>query len=54
VSFLLGIRQVEDLDDYSLMGSLFENLVISDILKKTSININSKNFGSGVIRPGTK
>ena len=34
VSFLLGLRQAGDLNDYSLIGSLFENLVIADILKK--------------------
>jgi predicted AAA+ superfamily ATPase len=33
-SFLLGLRQAEDLDDPALAGSLFENLVIADILKK--------------------
>jgi uncharacterized protein len=34
VSFLLGLRHADDLDDTALAGSLFENLVISDILKK--------------------
>lgn len=34
VSFLLGLQDKEDLDDQSLFGSLFENLVISNILKK--------------------
>lgn len=33
-SFLLGLRQTNDLDDPSLIGSLFENLVVADILKK--------------------
>ena len=33
-AFLLGLRQVEDLEDQSLIGSLFENLVIAEILKK--------------------
>lgn len=33
-SFLLGLRQPEDLDDPTLIGSLFENLVIADVLKK--------------------
>ncbi|MBK7475398.1 MAG: ATP-binding protein [Haliscomenobacter sp.] len=33
VSFLLGMREEEDLQDYVLIGSLFENLVISNILK---------------------
>ena len=34
VSFLLGLRQTDDLEDQTLIGSLFENLVIIDILKK--------------------
>jgi predicted AAA+ superfamily ATPase len=34
VSFLLGLRQPEDLDDPVLTGSLFENLAIADVLKK--------------------
>ncbi len=33
-AFLLGLRQPEDLDDQALLGSLFKNLVIADILKK--------------------
>jgi len=32
--FLLGLREMEDLEDQTLAGSLFENLVIADILKK--------------------
>lgn len=34
VAYLIGIRQVEDLEDRSLAGSLFENMVIADMLKK--------------------
>lgn len=34
LSFLLGFKQSEDLNDQTLIGSLFENLVIADILKK--------------------
>lgn len=33
-AFLLSLRQVEDLEDQNLIGSLFENLVIADMLKK--------------------
>ena len=34
VSYLLGWRQTDDLEDRAIIGSLFENLVIADILKK--------------------
>ena len=34
VAFLLGLRQTGDLDDQTLLGSLFENLVIANIFKK--------------------
>lgn len=34
VSYLLGWRQTDDLEDRTIIGSLFENLVIADILKK--------------------
>lgn len=34
VAFLLGLRTQDDLRDLSLSGSLFENLVIADIIKK--------------------
>ncbi len=34
VAFLLGFRKVEDLDNQTLLGSLFENFVIADVLKK--------------------
>lgn len=33
-SYLLGLRKTEDLNDRTLIGSLFENLVVSDLLKK--------------------
>jgi len=32
--FLLGLRQPAELEDQSLIGSLFENLVVADIIKK--------------------
>jgi uncharacterized protein len=32
--FLLGLREVADLDEPALVGSLFENLVIAEMLKK--------------------
>lgn len=34
VCFLLGLRDRQDLDDHVLTGSLFENLVIADLVKK--------------------
>lgn len=34
VSYLLGVRSEEDLRDTTLIGSLFENLVIADMVKK--------------------
>ena len=34
VSFLLGLRHVDDLNDRTLLGSLFENLVIADLIKQ--------------------
>ncbi len=34
VSFLLGFRSSEDLDNQSLIGSLFENLIIADMFKR--------------------
>ena len=34
VAYLLGLRQVDDLNDQSLLGSLFENLVVANVLKK--------------------
>jgi predicted AAA+ superfamily ATPase len=34
VTFLLGFRKIEDLDNQTLLGSLFENMVIADVLKK--------------------
>lgn len=34
LSFLLGFRDVIDLDNQALIGSLFENLVISDMFKR--------------------
>ena len=33
-SFLLGIREIEDLHASSLMGSLFENLIVSEFIKR--------------------
>lgn len=33
-SFLLGFRSPADLDDFTLIGSFFENLVIAEMLKK--------------------
>ena len=35
VAFLLGLRSSEGLSDQSLIGSLFENLVVADIIKKS-------------------
>ncbi len=34
VSFLLGLRQNDDLKNQSLVGSLFENLVVADLFKR--------------------
>ena len=34
VSFLLGLRSRDDLDNYSLTGHLFENLIVADMFKK--------------------
>lgn len=34
VCYLLGIRSVNDLTDYNLLGSLFENLVVADMVKQ--------------------
>jgi predicted AAA+ superfamily ATPase len=34
VCYLLGIRSVDDLTDYNLLGSLFENLVVADMVKQ--------------------
>ncbi len=34
VSFLLGIRQEEELNNPALLGSLFENLIMAEIFKK--------------------
>ena len=34
VAYLLGFRQVGDLTDQSLLGSLFENLVVANVMKK--------------------
>ncbi len=34
VSFLLGLRKDDDLENQSLIGSLFENLVVADIYKR--------------------
>lgn len=34
VSYLLGFRGVEDLDNQSLIGNLFENLIIADMFKR--------------------
>jgi predicted AAA+ superfamily ATPase len=34
VAYLLGCRQVSDLNDQSLLGSLFENLVVANVIKK--------------------
>ncbi len=34
VSFLLGLREADELNDNNLIGSLFENLAIAEILKK--------------------
>ncbi len=34
VSFLLGFRSSEDLDNHSLTGNLFENLIVADIFKR--------------------
>lgn len=34
VCYLLGIRSVHDLTDYNLLGSLFENLVVADMVKQ--------------------
>ena len=34
VSFLLGFRSSEDLDNHSLLGNLFENLIVADIFKR--------------------
>jgi len=33
-AFLLGLRKAEDLDNQTLVGSLFENMVIADAIKK--------------------
>ncbi|MEM1325239.1 MAG: DUF4143 domain-containing protein [Bacteroidota bacterium] len=33
-SFLIGLKTMEDLNDRTLLGYLFENLVVADILKK--------------------
>ena len=33
VSFLLGLRSIEDLSDFNQMGNLFENLIIADMMK---------------------
>lgn len=33
-SYLLGLRQAADLENPTLIGSLFENLIIADIIKK--------------------
>ncbi len=34
VSFLLGLRQKKDLDNQNITGSLFENLIVADVLKR--------------------
>ncbi|MBY5959354.1 ATP-binding protein [Membranicola marinus] len=34
VAHLLGLREVNDLEDRKLIGSLFENLVVSDLMKR--------------------
>ena len=34
VAFLLGLRSSDGLNDQALIGSLFENLVVADIIKK--------------------
>jgi predicted AAA+ superfamily ATPase len=34
VSFLLGLRKKDDLDNLSLTGNLFENLIIADLFKR--------------------
>jgi len=34
VCYLLGIRSVSDLTDYNLQGSLFENMVVADMVKQ--------------------
>ncbi len=33
-AFLLGLRNLDDIDSQTLLGSLFENMVVADILKK--------------------
>jgi predicted AAA+ superfamily ATPase len=34
VSFLMGLRKYDDLGNQSLIGSLFENLIVADMFKK--------------------
>jgi predicted AAA+ superfamily ATPase len=34
VAFLLGFRKVDDIDNQTLWGSLFENMAVADLLKK--------------------
>lgn len=34
LSFLLGLRKVDDLNDQKLLGHLFENMIVADIMKR--------------------
>lgn len=43
-SFLLEIRSPEDLDEPTLKGALFENLVIADIIKQNHHRYTQKNY----------
>lgn len=44
VSYLLGLREAADMKDRNLVGSLFENLVIADLMKKNHHDYLLRNY----------
>ncbi len=44
LSFLLGIRSLDELDNKQLLGNLFENLVVADMIKKNHHQYSLKEY----------